>query len=148
MTLSAVISSILNDSRALSVIHGIEEGLMLEKQRLGEARNTDELASVEDEISYLIAEKQSKPFHMLQRWLESGTANSDDIIDGVTSVITINEEEKNKFEEYSRLLSADSDFSPISEKKTEEAMRQKAAYFQRKFGIGPSRAKALLRFMY
>ncbi len=145
---SSILGTVLNDSRALSIIHGIEEGLELEKERLHEARGTDELASVEDEITYLLTEKKSKPFNMLQKWLASGLADSDDLIENMSFIITNNEEEKDRFVKYEKQLQADPVFSPIASKKTEDVMRQKAAYFQKKFGLGPSHAKALLRFIY
>lgn len=145
---SAVLGSVLSDSRALSIIHGIEEGLSLEKGRMDEARNTDELASVEDEIKYLQAEQQSKPFHVIKKWINAGMADGSDIIENMLFTMSNNEDEKKRFAHCEAELQDDTQYLPMALKKTEDAMRQKAAYFQKKFGMGPSRAKAFLRFLY
>ena len=55
---------------------------------------------------------------------------------------------KEKNGEINAYLSVRNEAALAEAKKTEDAMRQKAAYFQKKFGLGPSRAKAFLRFIY
>ncbi len=144
---SVLLNDIVSDSRNISVYESNEEAIQHEKKKLSLALSTTELAQVEDEIEWIANENRLNPFHMFKKWLSSGMISTDDIIENMNLVHRIQEKVNEEFGKYEKELLADEDYMTIISRKHEEFMRKKADIMQKKFAIGPAKAKALLRFM-
>lgn len=147
ITSSLILSDILSDSRTVSMMDGIEEAIEEEKKKLGMALSTTELAQIEDEITWLQSEKETKPFHIFKKWVSDGMLLSEDLTENMKNIEDINSRISNEFDGYEKELLTDKEFIQLIPKKTEEFMKKKADIMQKKFGIGPSKSKPLLRFM-
>ncbi len=144
---SVVLSKIMSDSRAVSVIEGLKEAIESERKKLGLALSTTELAQVEDEISWLTSESRTRPFHTFHKWFSDGVVSSDDLTENMGLVEKILADVNGEFDKYEKKLLDDPDYAQIAGKKHDEYMKKKADIMQKKFAIGPSKSKALLRFM-
>lgn len=143
---SSVISSVLNDSRSVADIDGTEMHIEDLRNRLGNT-SMEDAAQTEDDITYLLAEKEAKPFHVLRKWQSEEMMDSQDVSKNMSFVDALCSDTVAVFREFERLLLLDAEYTALAKTKTEDAMRQKARMMQRKFGLGEERAKALLRFM-
>lgn len=138
----AVISSVLSDRRAVSIMEGLEENID-EAEKNTESSDGIEKKAWEDEFFYLSDEKKKNPLFLFRAWKQQGSASSSSLKGAIHFTLT---HDRHDFGEYLDALRNDPGFGSIKHMKTEEVMKAKAEYMQRKFGIGRTRSKLLLNF--
>lgn len=136
-----LLNSVINDRRARNIIQGLEENISDAKAK------TDSLTGVEkksweDEFNYLSDEKFKNSLFLLRKWKQQGFASTSSLKGAIHFVLTHN---RNDFDGYLKDLRNDPSFALIGGK-TEDAMKAKAEYMQKKFGIGQTKSKLLLNF--
>ncbi|HLC76648.1 MAG TPA: hypothetical protein VJH04_00420 [archaeon] len=123
--------SILADRRAKNIMEGLE-GNILDAESNGD----------EDERAYLTDEKSKNPLFLFSRWKSQGFASASQL-KGMIHFTMMHS--RNDFEKYLEDLKNDAAFLLIVGK-TEDAMKKRAEYMQKKFGIGRTKSKLLLNF--
>ena len=136
--ISDLLSSILNERRATNIMNGLEENINEAREKFKASEGKGD----EDELNYLLNEKGKNPLFLFDKWLKSGRISSYDLI-GLMEFTAA--QSKNSFDVYLKELESDQQFAAIKGK-TEDAMKQRAEYMQRKFGIGQTKSKLLLNF--
>ncbi|MBS3051159.1 MAG: hypothetical protein J4400_03340 [Candidatus Aenigmarchaeota archaeon] len=133
--LFALFNSVLGERRAKNIMDGLEENI-----RDAESRASS--AQWEDEMNYLLDEKSKNPLFLFKKWKLQGFAPASELKGAIHFVMA---HSRNDFEKYLDQLKDDATFMLIAGK-TEEAMKRRAEYMQKKFGIGRSRSRLLLNF--
>lgn len=123
-----LLSSVLGENRAKNIMEGLEENISA--------------ADSDDERAYLEGEKAKNPLFLFKRWRSQGFASASQLKGAIHVTMT---HSRHGFEKYLTELKNDREFLSIVGK-TEDAMKRRAEYMQKKFGIGRSRSKLLLNF--
>ncbi len=139
--LGGLLDLVLDERRARNIMEGLGGNIQEAEGKAGSVSGI-QAAIFSDELAYLLNEKAKNPLFLFSKWKERGIVSSLDLI-GLIDFTLANS--KNNFGIYLENLETDSTFALMKEK-TEDAMRQKAEYMQKKFGIGPTRSKLLLNF--
>ncbi|MBI4174779.1 MAG: hypothetical protein HY517_03975 [Candidatus Aenigmarchaeota archaeon] len=138
----AVIDSILSDRRSISIMEGLEENIA-ESEKNADSSSGREKEIWEDEFAYLNDEKAKNSLFLLKKWKNQGFASEPSLKGAVRFAMT---HQRHDFEKFLLQLQSDQDFGSIKQLKTEEGMKAKAEFMQKKFGIGRTRSKLLLNF--
>lgn len=137
--LSHLLNSVVNDRRARNIMDGLEANIKEAEEKASQLN--DPIYS--DELNYLLNEKRKNPLFLFNGWLEKKILSSQDLFELVDFTLA---NSRHNFDKYVEDLEGDPTFAAMKHLKTEEAMRRKAEYMQKKFGIGRSRSKMLLNF--
>ena len=138
----ALLDSILSDRRSQSIMEGLEENIA-EAEKNMDSSDGMEKEIWEDEFSYLSDEKAKNSLFLLDKWKKQGFASAPNLKGAVHFTLT---HQRHDFEKYLDALENDAEFSIIRKLKTEDGMKAKAEFMQKKFGIGRTRSKLLLNF--
>ncbi len=134
--IDALLGSVLNERRTKNIIEGLESNIE-------EIKTGWEDKKLLDELGYLETEKAKNPLFLFRKWKQQGFLSSQQLKELVDFILAHSRHDLNG---YLKDLENDQVFMQMARTKTEDAMKKKAEYMQKKFGLGRSRSKLLLNF--